>query len=111
MNTIENKFMPIPKFWCDGETYEAYCDRLDQALDSITSLKKPPRAAVLALAFVCMEVPADFDWGCLPGKDLKCRVSGFLIRLSEKSREIFRTEAQNLSRRNDGRISYLLQIE
>lgn len=90
-----------------GETYAAYCDRLEEAIKKIVESKDTTtKKKIKILAFALMEAPADFDYGSSDSSFQK--VKNFLSTQDSGIRNCFEKECSVLPRKNIRRINYLL---
>lgn len=109
LERLENPYMPLPQ--ARGETYGAYCERLEEAVVTITVLKNPDELAIKALAFIAMEAPSDFDCAGQYAITPFNRIKNFLKVQSSECRTIFRFEAKQLPLVREDRVNYLLSFD
>lgn len=89
-----------------GESYGAYCDRLEETVKSIILSGDTSEHNLNTLARVLMEAPSDFDY--MSEFEPFKQSQAFLGKQSEEVRERFREECLKSAQRYERRIMCLL---
>jgi hypothetical protein len=98
--------LPVP---VAGEMYEDTCERFMTSVKKIIESEDHSQEALVVLAYVLTNAPADFDYGASFRAFRKSRE--FLATLDDDARNFFRCECEKLPARYDIRIDYLLSQE